>query len=66
MAASTSSTGYNSGYLVTASGTYADVLAEIKSGTTSACPCENIGNLISITGLSTASCFAAWYTKTKL
>jgi hypothetical protein len=54
MAVSTSTVAWNSGYLVIASGTPAEVIAEIPAGTSSGCPLLNPDGLRGIGGTATA------------
>lgn len=61
MTVSVASAAWNSGHLVSASGTIAEVNAELAAGTVSKLPLECREYLMSYGGTSAGNCVALWY-----
>ena len=66
MAVSTTSTAWNSGILVSAYGTEAEVHAEMAAGADSKCPLVAPEFLMGFGGTTAANCVAFWYYKGEL
>jgi len=63
MAVSISSTAWNSGYLVSASGTIAEVNTEMAAGAASKCALRCREYLLGYGGTTAGNCVAVWYKK---
>jgi len=61
MAVSTTTTAWNSGYLVTAYGTEAEVHAEMAAGADGKCPLVSPEFLMAFGGTTAGNCVACWY-----
>jgi hypothetical protein len=63
MTVSTTSTAWNAGYLVSASGTIAEVNSEMVTGTVSFCKLKSRDFFIGYGGTTAGNCVAIWYYK---
>jgi hypothetical protein len=63
MTVSTTTTAWNAGYLVSASGTIAEVNSEMVMGTSSFCKLKSPDNLMGYGGTTASNCVAIWFYK---
>jgi hypothetical protein len=63
MAVSVSTTAWNKGYLVSASGTIAEVNSEMVTGTASYCKLKSRDYFMGYGGTTAGNCVAIWYYK---